>query len=51
MNVLTAQSDLLTEQNDYTQAHYDYLLESLKLKQAIGSLNIEDVQHINGFLQ
>jgi outer membrane protein len=51
VDVLTAQSDLLTEQNDYTQAHYDYLLESLKLKQAIGSLNIEDVQHINGFLQ
>jgi outer membrane protein len=51
LNVLDAEKDLLTAQNEYTQAHYDYLLESLKLKQAAGNLSIEDVKYVNKFLE
>lgn len=44
--VLDAQSDLYLAKRDYLQSRYDYLINSLKLKQAVGSLSEEDVAYV-----
>lgn len=49
--VLDAQRDLYIAKRDYAQARYDYLVNSLKLKQAAGSLSEKDVEAINAALQ
>lgn len=45
--VLDADRDLTSARRDLSRARYDYLLNMLRLKQTIGSLNDEDVQAIN----
>ena len=48
--VLDAQSNLFRARRDYARARYDYLLNSLRLKQAAGMLSPKDLESINGFL-
>lgn len=43
VDVLNAQSNLLSAQRDHSKARYKYLLEGLKLKQAAGTLAMEDL--------
>jgi outer membrane protein len=51
VDVLTYQSNLIQAEQDYAFARYDYILQSIQLKQAAGILNPEDVRHINAWLQ
>jgi outer membrane protein len=47
LEVLDAQRELYYAQTDYSQSRYDYLLATLKLRQATGSLTETDLQEIN----
>jgi outer membrane protein len=49
--VLDAQRDLYIARRDYAQARYDYLLNTLRLKQAAGMLAEEDLMSMNAALQ
>lgn len=51
VEVLTARTDLFRAESDYAQARYDYLLNTLVLKQAAGSLSIADLEEINRWLE
>ena len=50
VDVLNTRTGLFLAQRDYTQARYDYILATLRLKGATGSLATEDLQQINGWL-
>ncbi len=50
VDVLNAQSSLIQAEQNYAFARYDYILQSISLKQAAGTLNPEDIQHINAWL-
>ena len=49
--VLDAQRDLYLAKRDYAQARYEYLLNRLKLKQAVGTLAETDLASANEALQ
>lgn len=49
--VLDAERDLYLVRQDYAQARYDYLLNSLRLKQAVGSLSGEDLQQLDAWFR
>ncbi len=50
VDVLTAQTNLIQAQQNYANARYDYIIQSVLLKQAAGTLCPEEVQHINTWL-
>jgi outer membrane protein len=50
LDIIVAERQLLGAQRDYARARYDYLLDSLRLKQAVGSLSPQDLQQVNGWL-
>ncbi len=50
VNVIIAQENLRQAQTAYAQSRYKYLVNILLLKQAAGSLSIDDMQQINGWL-
>ncbi len=50
VDVLDARRRLFTAQKNLAISKYDYILNILKLKQAAGTLNIEDLEQINGWL-
>lgn len=50
LDVLSALSDLYKAQSEYAQARYNYLVNTLLLKQAAGTLSMADIEHINGYL-
>ena len=50
LEVLDAQRDLYYAQTDYSQARYDYLLSTLRLKHASGSLSVTDLEQVNKLL-
>ena len=47
IDVLAAQRDLLRARRDHARSRYDYLLDSLRLKQAAGILEEDDLFAIN----
>ncbi len=47
VDVLNARQAVFRARRDYERARYDYLLNSLKLKEAAGNLSIKDVQTMN----
>jgi outer membrane protein len=47
LNVLDAERDLSLVSIDHAQARYDYILNSLKLKQAVGTLEDKDLMEIS----
>ncbi|MEW6353194.1 MAG: TolC family outer membrane protein [Pseudomonadota bacterium] len=51
VEVLDARRELFRAKRDYARARYDYILETLRLKQAAGTLSPSDVQQINTWLQ
>ena len=51
VDVLDAQSNLLSAKRDYARSRYDYLLDMLRLKQTAGILAENDLQLINDLLQ
>ena len=50
LDVLTARSNLLTAQKSYYNARYNYLVSTLQLEQAAGSLSPQDVKRLNDLL-
>ncbi len=50
VDVLNAQRLLFAAERDYSQSRYDYVLNTLRLKQAAGQLNDTDLQAVNAWL-
>ena len=50
VDVLNAQRDLYRTQRDLAQARYTYLLNRLRLKNAVGTLNEDDLATINALI-
>ena len=51
IDVLNAQRDLYRAKRDLSQARYDYLVNTLRLKQASGMISLADLEQINGWLK
>lgn len=51
VDVLNVRRDLFSARRDYAQARYDYILNTLKLKQAAGTISVDDLQQINQWLE
>ena len=51
LNVLDAERDLHEVKRDYARARYEYLLNSLGLKHAVGTLSEADLEGVNQWLQ
>jgi outer membrane protein len=51
VDVLDSRRELFRAQRDYAQSRYNYILDTLNLKQAAGSLALDDLQKINGWLK
>ena len=51
VDVLNAERELYRARRDYADARYQYLLETLRLKQASGSLAFTDLEKINAWLE
>jgi outer membrane protein len=50
VDVLNARRNLFSARRDYAQSRYDYILNTLRLKQAAGIVTIEDLTQINSWL-
>jgi outer membrane protein len=50
IDVLDAQRDLFLARAEYVRARYDYALDTLKLRHAVGLLDISDLDEINRLL-
>ena len=50
VDVLLAQQQLFTATREYSRARHNYLVNTLKLKQAAGSLALSDMESINALL-
>jgi outer membrane protein len=50
VDVVNAQRDLLSAQRNYSSARYDYVLNTLRLKQAAGLISVDDLAGINNWL-
>lgn len=50
VEVLSEQRNLYRVKRDYARSRYDYLINSIKLKQAASNLAIEDLEQINQLL-
>lgn len=51
LDIIIAERDRVRAQRDYTRARYDYLLNTLRLKQAVGTLSPNDLAAVNGWLE
>ena len=51
VEVLLSLRNTFAARRDYAQTRYDYLLDTLRLKQSTGSLSIEDLRAINRWLE
>ncbi|MSM39594.1 MAG: TolC family outer membrane protein [Geobacter sp.] len=49
--VLDSLQDLYRYKKEYSQARNDYVLNTLRLKHAVGTLNDEDIRQLNSWLQ
>lgn len=49
--MLDAERDVYEAKRDYSRARYDYLLNGLRLKHAVGTINENDIKSINVWLQ
>jgi outer membrane protein len=49
--VLDARRDLFFSRKDYSQARYTYVLNSLRLKAATGTLSVQDLRLVNAHLE
>jgi outer membrane protein len=51
VDVLVARRNLFSAQRDYAQARYNYLLDTLRLKQAAGNLAANDLKTVGDWLR
>ena len=50
VDVVASQRTTSEARRNYSQAKYDYLIDTLSLKQAAGTLSTEDLELINAWL-
>lgn len=50
-DVMNAQRQLYAVVRDYNNARYDYILDNLKLKQAAGTLSLDDLMALSSYLK
>lgn len=50
VDVLVSQNTLARAQTNFARSRYDYILNILRLKQAAGGLNVDDLDEVNGWL-
>ncbi len=50
LDVLNQETQLYQAEKNFAQARYDYIYQIILLKQAAGTLNLTDLQHINTWL-
>lgn len=50
VDVLNAQNKLFAAQRDYANSRYDFVINSLRLKEVAGTLSPEDIATLEGFL-
>ena len=51
VDVLVSQNTLRRAQTTYARSRYDYILNILRLKQAAGSLTLEDIEEVSSWLE
>jgi outer membrane protein len=51
VDVLNVQTNLRRAETTYARSRYDYIINTLRLKQASGSLGVEDVREVDGWLE
>jgi outer membrane protein len=51
VDVLQSQNNLSKAETSYSRSRYDYIMDVLLLKQAAGTLSVDDVQQVNGWLE
>lgn len=51
IEVLDAERDLFEVRRDHARARFDYVLNSLRLKQSVGTLSEADILTVNGWLE
>ena len=51
VDVVAAERSLYQSKRDYSRARYDYIIETLRLKQAAGSLQLDDLMAANSWLR
>ncbi len=51
VDVLNAQQEMFRAKRNYARARYDYIIQTLTLKKAAGTLVAADIQNINAWLQ
>ena len=51
VDVLVSQNTLRRAQTTYARSRYDYILNILRLKQAAGSLNLDDLEEVSSWLE
>lgn len=51
LDLLNARQQMFTSQRDLAQARYSYLLASMRLRSAIGSLGVDDVKEVAGYFR
>jgi outer membrane protein len=51
VEVLQAQLSVFGAQRNYAFSRYDYVIDLLKFRQAVGELSMSDIEEVNGWLQ
>lgn len=51
VEVLQAQLSVFSAERDYAYARYDYVIDLLKFRQAVGQLTMQDIVEVNAWLQ
>ena len=51
VDVLLSQRELFRAKRDYSRSRYDYILNTLRLKQAAGSLSKSDIESVNQLMK
>jgi outer membrane protein len=51
VDVLVAESSLYQAQQNYAESQYSYLIQTLALKEQVGTLGFDDLKQINSWLQ
>ncbi len=51
VDVLNSQRDLYRAKRNYAQSRYDYVLNTLSLLQAVGTLSVDDLRQVNRWLE
>ena len=50
VDVLNARRELFSARRDYARSRYNYIVNTLRLKQAAGIVTVNDLQQINTWL-